>query len=65
MKRKLLLAVLALGTVVGYGSALSHRHHHRMHRAEWKAAIADVCVEAAERQWAKTRSQATSSDTQP
>jgi len=47
MKRKLLLVVLALGTVAGYASAVGC-HHGERHRA-WKQEVADLCVAAAER----------------
>ena len=48
MKRKLLLVVLALGTVAGYASALSCHGRGERHRA-WKQEVADLCVAAAER----------------
>jgi hypothetical protein len=48
MKRKLLLVVLALGTVAGYASAIRSHHHGDRHRA-WKQEVADLCVAAAER----------------
>ena len=53
MKRKLLLVVLALGTVAGYASAVGCRDHRERHRA-WKEEVADLCVSAAERQWRGT-----------
>jgi hypothetical protein len=35
MRRKILIALLALGTFVGYGSAIGRAvHHHRMHHGE-------------------------------
>ena len=48
MKRKLLLVVLALGTVAGYASAVGCHDHRERHRA-WKQEVADLCVAAAER----------------
>jgi len=48
MKRRLLLGVLALGSVLGYSSALCSWHHGRhAHRAHWEQRVADVCVRAA------------------
>ncbi len=43
MKRKIVMGLLAVGAIVGFGSAFSHaRHgHHRWERA------AEVCVDAA------------------
>ena len=48
MKRKILLVVLALGTVAGYASALGCHGRGERHRA-WKQEVADLCVAAAER----------------
>ncbi|MGD0525009.1 MAG: hypothetical protein ABSE49_07690 [Polyangiaceae bacterium] len=31
MRRKITIALLALGTVVGYGSTLAHAVHHHRH----------------------------------
>ncbi|HEU5073797.1 MAG TPA: hypothetical protein VFU02_06485 [Polyangiaceae bacterium] len=50
MRRKVLLVVLAAGTVLGYASAFRSHHHRERHRA-WKAEVADLCVSAAERRW--------------
>jgi hypothetical protein len=33
MRRKITIAVLALGTFVGYGSAIAHAVHHHHHAA--------------------------------
>lgn len=50
MKRKLLIAVLALGTVGGFASGFrSLRCHHQSRRAAFENHVADVCVRAAER----------------
>ncbi|HEY6723109.1 MAG TPA: hypothetical protein VI197_03730 [Polyangiaceae bacterium] len=50
MKRKVLLVVLALGTIAGYAGAVRSHHHRDRHRA-WKEEVADLCVGAAERRW--------------
>lgn len=53
MKRKLLIALFAFGTVAGFGSGIASmacwhdRHHER--RAAFERHVADVCVEAAYR----------------
>jgi len=49
MRRKLLLVVLGLGTLLGYAGAFGSHHRHDRHRA-WKEEVADLCVGAAERQ---------------
>ena len=54
MKRRLLIAALAFGTLFGFSTgfaSLSHGWHHRAERrqADFEAHIADVCVEAAHR----------------
>jgi hypothetical protein len=53
MKRKLLIALFSIGTVVGFGSgifSMAHCHHHgRDRRAAFERHVADVCVEAAYR----------------
>jgi len=52
MRRKLLLLVLALGTVGGYASAAyrHHRYHHFEGHQAFEAAVADICVAAVKRQ---------------
>jgi hypothetical protein len=36
MRRKIVIALLALGTVVGYGSGIAHAiGHHHAHCAGW------------------------------
>ncbi|MEP7124456.1 MAG: hypothetical protein ABJE95_26245 [Byssovorax sp.] len=48
MKRRLLIALLALGTVGGYGSAFAGmRCHAHARRAAMERHVAHVCVEAA------------------
>ena len=39
MRRKITIALLALGTFVGYGSAIAHavHHHHAAPCAGWNA----------------------------
>lgn len=50
MKRKVLLVMLAFGTVAGYASAFRSHHHRDRHKA-WREEVADLCVGAAERRW--------------
>ncbi len=48
MRRRLLIALFALGTLGGYGSAIagmSCRAHAR--RAAWERHVAHICAEAA------------------
>lgn len=48
MRRRLLIALFALGTLGGYGSAIagmSCRAHHR--RAAFERHVAHICAEAA------------------
>ena len=54
IKRRILIAILGLGTIAGFGSGFAHtawaiRHHHDSRRAAFEQHIADVCVEAAKR----------------
>ncbi len=50
MKRRILIALLALGTVGGYGSAFAcARHHARERHDAFERHVADLCVGAAER----------------
>jgi hypothetical protein len=55
MRRKLLIGLLAFGTVAGFGSgffSMAHggcRNHHAQRRAAFERHVADVCVEAAQR----------------
>lgn len=54
MKRKLLIVLLGLGTILGFSTgfaSMSHRWHHHaeQRRAAWEAHVADVCVDAARR----------------
>jgi hypothetical protein len=48
MRRRILIAVLALGTVGGFASGFCSLGYHRHQReAAWERHVADVCVEAA------------------
>ena len=48
MRRKILIAVLALGTVGGYASGFAHmRCEGRSRRAALEAHVAKVCIDAA------------------
>ena len=50
MKRKILIVLLALGTVGGYASACHHARWHRWQRQQaFERHIADVCIDAAHR----------------
>jgi TPP-dependent trihydroxycyclohexane-1,2-dione (THcHDO) dehydratase len=46
--RRVLIALFALGTVGGYGSAIAGAScHARARRAAWEQHIAHVCIDAA------------------
>lgn len=51
MKRKILMVVLAVGTVAGYGSAFARgkcwRERHEARREAFERRVAKVCVDAA------------------
>jgi hypothetical protein len=53
MRRKALIVLLALGTVVGYGSAIARLrgcHHGGWrggHHARFEERVADICADAA------------------
>jgi hypothetical protein len=52
--RKLLIGVLAFGTVAGYASGFASfghcaTRHHEARRAAFEARVADVCTRSAER----------------
>jgi hypothetical protein len=50
MRRRILIALLAVGTVAGYGSAFAHLCRAReWHRAAFERHVADVCLDAARR----------------
>ncbi len=54
MKRKILIGLLAFGTVAGYGSAICSARWHRWQRQQaFERHVADVCVDAARRSWSK------------
>lgn len=46
MRRPLLIGLLAVGTVLGFGSAIFHRTHSHRHEA-FERHIADICAESA------------------
>lgn len=53
-KRKLLIGVLAFGTIAGYASGFAHMGHcasrgHEARRAAFENHVADVCTRSAER----------------
>jgi hypothetical protein len=54
MRRKTLIVLLSLGTLVGYGSCAARVAHHRAthgrfadRRAAFERRVSDVCVDAA------------------
>ena len=48
MKRRLLIALLALGTIGGYGAGFaSMRCHGKARRDAWERHVARVCIDAA------------------
>jgi len=48
MKRRILIAVLALGTIGGFASGFaSMACHRRAHRDAWERHVAKVCLDAA------------------
>jgi len=48
MRRRLLIALFALGTLGGYGSAIAGMScHAHARRAAWERHVAHVCAEAA------------------
>jgi hypothetical protein len=48
MKRKILIVLLGLGTVVGYGSGVrSMRCHARQRQTQFEEHVAKVCADAA------------------
>ncbi len=51
VKRKLLIVLLSLGTLVGYGAMFARIHctHHSWHsgRTDFERHVADVCTDAA------------------
>jgi hypothetical protein len=50
MRRRILIALFALGAIGGYGSALMGAScHAHARRAAWEQHVAKVCVEAAKR----------------
>ena len=50
MMRKLVMVLLALGTIVGFGSGMARWHHERRHgRDRFMDRVAEECVQAARR----------------
>lgn len=49
MRRPFLMALLALGTVAGFGSGFASLHGHSCHRQSFEQHVADVCTDAARR----------------
>lgn len=50
MKHKLLIVLLGLGTIAGYGASCASLHrHHDQRRAHFEDRVADVCAAAAHR----------------
>jgi hypothetical protein len=51
MRRRILIVLLSLGVVGGYGSALAHlvhcRGHHQARREAFERHVAQVCTQAA------------------
>lgn len=48
MRRRILMAVLAVGTVAGFASGFASMHRCNAHgRGAWERHVAKVCVEAA------------------
>ena len=49
IRRKILIGLLGLGTLVGYGSGIASMRHHCSHRhSEFEKRVAHVCAEAAQ-----------------
>ena len=55
MRRPLLIGLLAIGTVLGFGSAIFHRAHGARHQA-FERHVADICAESALRAAGKSGS---------
>lgn len=50
MMRKIVIGLLALGTIAGFGSGIAHWHHARHGgRDRFMDAVAERCVDAARR----------------
>jgi hypothetical protein len=51
MKRKIVIGLLALGTVAGFGIGIARlagcRHHHGYGRHGFEQRVADICAQAA------------------
>ncbi|RLB49691.1 MAG: hypothetical protein DRJ42_20465 [Deltaproteobacteria bacterium] len=47
MKRKILIAFLAAGTVLGFGTGVHSLHHHRQSHDRMAQRLSRVCVDSA------------------
>jgi len=47
MKRKIIIGLLSVGTVLGFGSGFASIHWHRHHKQEVARHLSRVCVDAA------------------
>jgi hypothetical protein len=47
IKYKILIGLLAIGTVAGFGSGFASVHSHRHHKEEMARHLSRVCVDAA------------------
>lgn|GEM_PF-3500715 len=47
MKRLILIAVLTLGTALGYGAGFASIHRCHLRREAWERHVAKVCLDAA------------------
>lgn len=66
MKRKLLIVLLGLGTVIGYGAGCARMHAHGHHsHARFEDRVADVCAAAAHRVYDGRSTQAPSQPLPP
>ena len=47
MKRKIVIALLTLGTLGGFAGGFASLHCHRNHRANFERHVAKICADAA------------------
>jgi hypothetical protein len=50
MRRRILIALLALGTVGGYAAGFAHMHHSSCHRGDWNGRYSNAHYDCADRQ---------------